>query len=73
MAHPLRTEQGRTGYARRAAIVESAFGQMKARQNAGTALRLHGLAGAQGGWLLHAIGHNMRKLCSATAAGLAPA
>lgn len=72
MAHALRTEQGRTGYARRKAIVEPAFGQMKTRQNAGQ-LRLRGLAGAQGEWLLHTICHNLRKLRSATAAGLAPA
>lgn len=72
MAHALRTEQGRTDYARRKAIVEPAFGQMKTRQNAGQ-LRLRGLAGAQGEWLLHTICHNLRKLRVATAAGLAPA
>lgn len=72
MAHALHTEQGRTGYARRKAIVEPAFGQMKTRQNAGQ-LRLRGLAGAQGEWLLHTICHNLRKLRGATADGLAPA
>lgn len=72
MAHALRTEQGRAGYARRKAIVEPAFGQMKTRQNAGQ-LRLRGLAGAQGEWLLHTICHNLRKLRGATAAGPAPA
>lgn len=72
MAHALRTEQGRAGYARRKAIVEPAFGQMKTRQNAGQ-LRLRGLAGAQGEWLLHTICHNLRKLRGATDAGLAPA
>lgn len=45
MAHALRTEQGRANYARRKAIVEPVFGQMKTRQNAGH-LRLRGLAGA---------------------------
>ncbi|GAB3797639.1 hypothetical protein GCM10028798_09080 [Humibacter antri] len=72
MAHALRTEQGRAGYARRKAIVEPAFGQMKTRQNAGQ-LRLRGLAGAQGEWLLHTICHNLRKLRNATVAGIAPA
>jgi len=72
MAHVLRTEQGRAGYARRKAIVEPVFGQMKTRQSAGQ-LRLRGLAGAQGEWLLHTICHNLRKLRAATAAGLAPA
>lgn len=70
MAHALRTEQGRASYARRKAIVEPAFGQMKTRQNAGQ-LRLRGLAGAQGEWLLHTICHNLRKLRNATAAGIA--
>lgn len=70
MAHTLRTEQGRADYARRKAIVEPAFGQMKTRQNAGQ-LRLHGLAGGQGEWLLHTICHNLRKLRGATAAGIA--
>jgi hypothetical protein len=67
MAHTLRTKQGHTDYARRKAIVEPAFGQMKTRQNAGR-LRLRGLAGAQGEWLLHVICHNLRKLRNATTA-----
>lgn len=71
MAHALRTEHGRADYARRKAIVEPAFGQMKTRQNAGQ-LRLRGLAGAQGEWLLHTICHNLRKLRNATIAGIAP-
>jgi len=49
MARKLRTKQGRTEYARRKAIVEPAFGQMKVRQIAGH-LRLRGLAGAQCEW-----------------------
>lgn len=72
MAHALRTEQGRADYARRKAIVEPVFGQMKTRQNAGQ-LRLRGLAGAQGEWLLHTLCHNLRKLRNATIAGLVPA
>ncbi|MFV0372597.1 IS1182 family transposase [Microbacterium sp.] len=72
MAHALRTKQGRADYARRKAIVEPVFGQMKTRQNAGR-LRLRGLSGAQGEWLLHALCHNLRKLRTATVAGIAPA
>jgi transposase len=65
MARRLRTKQGRVDYARRKAIVEPAFGQMKVRQAAGH-LRLRGLAGAQGEWTLHVICHNLRKLANAT-------
>jgi transposase len=61
MARRLRTKAGRTDYARRKAIVEPAFGQVKVRQHAGH-LRLRGLAGATGEWTLHAICHNLRKL-----------
>ena len=64
MARRLRTKAGRIDYARRKAIVEPAFGQMKVRQHAGH-LRLRGLAGAQGEWTLHAICHNLRKLANA--------
>ena len=52
---------GQANYARRKAIVEPAFGQMKTRQRAGL-LRLRGHVGAQGEWTLHAICHNLRKL-----------
>jgi transposase len=64
MARRLRTKKGRADYARRKAIVEPAFGQMKVRQHAGQ-LRLRGLAGAQGEWTLHVICHNLRKLRNA--------
>ncbi|WP_152623061.1 transposase, partial [Ferrimicrobium acidiphilum] len=47
-------------YARRKAIVEPVFGQMKVRQKAGH-LRLRGLSGAQTEWMLHSICHNLRK------------
>ncbi len=67
MARRLRTKQGRADYARRKAIVEPAFGQMKVRQHAGF-LRLRGLAGAQGEWTLHALCHNLRKLANANTA-----
>jgi len=65
MARRLRTKAGRAHYARRKAIVEPPFGQMKVRQAAGQ-LRLRGLAGAQGEWTLHVICHNLRKLANAT-------
>ena len=70
MARRLRTKAGRVDYARRKAIVEPVFGQMKVRQHAGH-LRLRGITGAQGEWTLHAICHNLRKL--ANAANAAPA
>ncbi len=46
MARRLRTKAGRADYARRKAIVEPVFGQMKVRQGAGF-LRLRGLQGAR--------------------------
>lgn len=64
MARRLRTKRGRADYARRKAIVEPAFGQMKVRQRAGF-LRLRGLEGAQGEWTLHVLCHNLRKLANA--------
>ena len=64
MARRLRTKKGRADYARRKAIVEPAFGQMKVRQHAGF-LRLRGFDGVQGEWTLHAICHNLRKLANA--------
>jgi len=60
MARRLRTKSGRAHYARRKAIVEPVFGQMKTRQRAGH-LRLRGLEGARGEWLLHALCHNLRS------------
>jgi hypothetical protein len=69
MARTLRTKRGRAHYARRKAIVEPVFGQMKTRQRAG-ALRLRGLSGARGEWLLHVLCHNLRKLENA---GFTPA
>jgi transposase len=73
MARKLRTKTGRVDYARRKAIVEPVFGQVKVRQHAGH-LRLRGLTGAKGEWTLHAICHNLRKLANAAdAANRAPA
>jgi IS5 family transposase len=64
MARRLRTKSGRADYARRKAIVEPVFGQMKVRQRAGQ-FRLRGLEGTQGEWTLHALCHNLRKLANA--------
>jgi hypothetical protein len=64
MARRMRTKAGRVDYARRKAIVEPVFGQMKTRQNA-KHLRLRGVTGAKGEWTLHAICHNLRKLANA--------
>ena len=64
MARRLRTKSAKADYARRKAIVEPAFGQMKVRQHAGQ-LRLRGLPGAEGEWRLHTICHNLRKLANA--------
>jgi len=71
MARRMRTKSGRADYARRKAIVEPVFGQMKTRQNA-KHLRLRGLTGAKGEWALHAICHNLRKLANATETGPLP-
>jgi transposase len=65
MARRLRTKPGRAAYARRKAIIEPVFGQMKVKQNAGH-LRLRGIDGAQGEFTLHAICHNLRKLANHT-------
>jgi len=71
MARRMRTKRGRADYARRKAIVEPVFGQMKTRQHA-KHLRLRGLTGAKGEWTLHAICHNLRKLANATEMGPQP-
>jgi transposase len=63
MARKLRTKAGRVDYARRKAIVEPVFGQVKVRQHAGH-LRLRGIVGVQGEWTLHVICHNLRKLAN---------
>lgn len=68
MARRLRTKTGAADYARRKAIVEPVFGQMKVRQHAGF-LRLRGLGGAQGEWTLHAVCHNLRKLANSRTIG----
>jgi len=72
MARRMRTKPGRADYARRKAIVEPVFGQMKTRQNA-KHLRLRGLTGAKGEWMLHTICHNLRKLGNAAKTSPIPA
>jgi transposase len=61
MARKLRTKKGKAIYARRKVDVEPVIGQMKGRQNAGR-VRLRGLDGASGEWLLHCLCHNVLKL-----------
>lgn len=61
MARKLRTKKASADYARRKAIVEPVFGQIKTAQDGGR-LRLRGLQGAEGEWTLHAFCHNVRKL-----------
>jgi transposase len=63
MARKLRTKKGKAVYARRKVDVEPVIGQMKGRQNAGR-VRLRGLDGATGEWLLHCLCHNVLKLHS---------
>jgi transposase len=69
MARRLRTKSGRAHYARRKAVVEPVFGQMKTRQRAGQ-FRLRGLEAVQGEWTLHALCHNLRKLANANSTGV---
>jgi len=69
MARRLRTVKGKKDYARRKAIVEPVFGQIKTRQNAGR-FRLRGLDGATAEFTLHALVHNLRKLANT---GIRPA
>ena len=61
MTRKLHTKKGRAAYARRKAIVEPVFGQLKVAQDAGQ-VRLRGLDNAQGEWTLHTFCHNIRKL-----------
>ena len=68
MARRLRTKVGRRDYARRKAIVEPVFGQVKVKQHTGH-LRLRGLEGASGEWTLHALCHHLRKLAKSYAKG----
>ena len=60
MSRKLPTVKGKTDYARRKAIVEPVFGQLKVAQNAGQ-FRLRGQHKAQDEWTLHVFCHNLRK------------
>jgi hypothetical protein len=61
MSRKLRTLKGKADYARRKAIVEPVFGQLKVAQDAGQ-FRLRGKDKTDGEWALHLACHNLRKL-----------
>jgi hypothetical protein len=63
MSRKLRTKKGKADYARRKAIVEPVFGQLKVAQDAGQ-FRLRGQHKVDGEWSLHLLCHNFRKLRS---------
>ena len=61
MSRKLHTKAGKADYARRKAIVEPVFGQIKVAQGAHQ-LRLRGKAKAEIEWTFHLACHNFRKL-----------
>ena len=61
MSRKLRTKKGKADYARRKAIVEPVFGQIKVAQGAHQ-LRLRGQVKADVEWTFHLACHNFRKL-----------
>lgn len=61
MARKLRTKKGREAYARRKAIVEPVFGQIKAARGIRSFL-LRGLEKVRGEWSLICAAHNLLKL-----------
>ncbi len=65
MQRKLTTKRGRAVYARRKAVVEPVFGQVKQARGFRQFL-LRGLAKVQGEWALISLGHNLRKLALAT-------
>ncbi|WP_245769057.1 transposase, partial [Stigmatella aurantiaca] len=67
MARRLRTKKGRAVYARRKAVAEAPFGQIK-QVRGFRQLLLRGLAKARGEWALICLTHNLLKLYRATAA-----
>ena len=74
MRHKLRHPDARRRYARRKAIVEPVFGQLK-EDRGFTALSLRGLALARAEYLLACLAHNLGKLlrvCPLPTARLAP-
>ena len=66
MARKLRTIKGRAIYARRKAIVEPVFGQIKAARGL-RQLLLRGLKKARGEWAMISLTHNLLKLHAAHA------
>lgn len=64
MRQKLQTAPGRAAYARRKAVVEPAFGQIKEARGFRRFL-LRGLEQVRGEWALICTGHNLRKLFSA--------
>lgn len=71
MAEKLRTPEGKAAYARRKAIVEPVFGQMKEAMGFRRFL-VRGLDKARGEWDLAATAHNLLKLFRATVKAQAP-
>jgi hypothetical protein len=68
MARKVKTMKGRAIYARRKAIVEPVFGQIKHAEGIrGVCLRTHAKARAE--WFLIAATHNLRKLFRASLGG----
>jgi transposase len=67
MARRLRTKRGRAAYARRKAVVEPVFGQIKGARGLRQFL-LRGLEKARGEWSLMCLTHNLLKLHAASAA-----
>jgi len=67
MARRLRTKKGRAVYARRKAVVEPVFGQIK-QVRGFRQLLLRGLQKARGEWALICLTHNLLKLYKAQAA-----
>ncbi len=61
MSRKLHTKAGKADYARRKAIVEPVFGQIKVAQGAHQ-LRLRGKVKAEAEWTFHLACHNFRKL-----------
>ena len=59
MTRKLQTLKGKADYARRKAIVEPVFGQMKVAQEAGQ-FRLGGTDKTDDEWALHTFCHNLR-------------
>ena len=74
MRHKLRRPDARRRYARRKAIVEPVFGQLK-EDRGFTTVSLRGLALARAEYLLACLAHNLGKLlrvCPLPTARLAP-